>query len=87
MKETYLLLNGELDYDHYDAFFYLEEKKTDVLDEVFFICSLHQKYFNNSTFNKYKLGVFTDRVIMKIFRLKRDEVTACWRKDASKRVS
>jgi hypothetical protein len=31
--------------------------------------------------------VFTDRMIMKIFRVKRDGVIACWRKNASKRAS
>jgi hypothetical protein len=35
MKETYLLLNRELDNDHYDALFSLEEKRTDIVDEGF----------------------------------------------------
>jgi hypothetical protein len=35
MKETYLLLNGELDNDHYDALFLLEENRTGVVDQVF----------------------------------------------------
>jgi hypothetical protein len=30
--------------------------------------------------------VFKDRVIMKIFRIKRDGVIACWGKNASKRA-
>jgi hypothetical protein len=35
MKETYLLLNGELDNDLYDALFSFEEKRTGIVDQVF----------------------------------------------------
>jgi hypothetical protein len=37
MEETYLLLKGELDNDHFDVLFSLEEKRTGIVDEVFYM--------------------------------------------------
>jgi len=85
MEETYLLLNGELDNNHFDVLFSLEEKRTGIADDVFYM-QPSPKHSNNSTLYKYKLREFKDRVIMKIFRLKMDGVIACWGKNASKKA-
>jgi hypothetical protein len=37
MKETYLLLNDELDNHHFDVLFSLEEKRTGIVDGVFYM--------------------------------------------------
>ena len=37
MKETCLLLNDKLDFEHFDVLFSLEEKRTGIADEVFYM--------------------------------------------------
>jgi len=37
MKEISLLLNGELDNDHFDILFSLEVKRTGIVGEVFYM--------------------------------------------------
>jgi hypothetical protein len=37
MEETYLLFSDELDNGHYNALFSLEEKRTGISDEVFYM--------------------------------------------------
>ena len=78
MKETYLLLNSDLDNGHY-ALFSLEAKTTGIFDKLFYIHP-HQKHFSNSTVYKYTFRVITSRVTMNLFKLKRDEVIAGFRK-------
>lgn len=73
------MFNGELDNGHYDALFSLEEKITGIFYEVFHM-QPSPKTLRKSTAYKRKLRAFTNRMTMKIFRLKGDEVTAGWRK-------
>jgi len=44
MKETSLLLNGELDNHHSNVLFSLEEKRTGIVDEVFYMQPLPETF-------------------------------------------